>query len=106
MKIKLLLFAAVISLATSSAVSAHSDRSDYNERHDYRSVDRYNAPFSFSLVVPGPTYYVRQRNYDRRDYHDDYRHNNDHHRYNDYRNNNNHYDKHNRNEIQGFRGTR
>jgi hypothetical protein len=112
MKIKLLLLSAIIALATTAA-SADSDHRYKDQRnqtfghlehHDQRVVDRHRL-FSFSLIVPGPSYYMPHRYDSHHDYRNEYRYRND------YKHHNNKHDNRNgkhrdRDNVQGFRGTR
>ena len=119
MKIKLLLLSAIIALVTTTAASADSDHRYKDQRnqtfghvkhHDQRAVDRHNRLFSFSLVVPGPSYYVPHRYDNHHDYRRDYRYRNDYKRHNNKHHSNKHHNRHgkhhDRDHAQGFRGYR
>lgn len=116
MKIKLLLLTTIISLATISVASADSDHRYQNQRNQtfdhvehrgHTTVDRHNRLFSFSLIVPGPSYYMPQRYSDHHDYRNDYRYRNE---YKHHDRNDKHHKRsgkhHDRDNHQGFRGTR
>lgn len=117
MKIKLLLLSAIIALATTTAASADSNHRYKDQRnqtfghiehHGHRTADRHNRHFSFSLIVPGPSYYIPHRYHSHHDYRNDYRYRNDYKHHNSkhhkhYKHNSKHHGRH---HVQGFRGTR
>jgi hypothetical protein len=112
MKIKLLLLSAFIALATTTAASADSDHRYKDQRNqnfghvehrDHRAVDRHNNRlFSFSLIVPGPSYYMPHRYDNHHDYRRDYRYRNDYKHHNN-KHHNRHSKHRDRDHVQGFR---
>jgi len=113
MKIKLLLLTAVIALASSATVSANSDHRYKDQRNQsfghvehygHRTVDTYNRLFSFSLVVPSPSYYMPYRSYAHHDYRNEYRYRDDHKRYNNrHHKRDNHHDRNNHHDFRSHR---